>query len=351
MDAVATCAPAQDHDSVSRLRLCWMGPFWQQPNGAAEDKRIAQVTLVVNDRAVDCRQAKLVGVVADSGHDAVLDAGGMKNACWQFVGRQVLGAEAEHVCAGDWPGRNGDDVAYDAADAGICPAKGFESGWVIVCFYFECQIKLIVKFDDAGIVDKGRTHPGTIHMLGRRLNICGQQPLYLLDRKRVPGDRLPSEGYARLECFVDTVLAPGLGKGFQFDVGGGAADLVIETLDLLHLLCVKREHSLPTAIKQTCFVQSGQGNLFDTIAGVAAVTKKGFDGAQAVALDCIVAQQPSCQPVQVGLGQFSGQAVLGCGCSLEAEYPQLRCTAFKYPRGHVGHAWTEGNFNDMFICC
>ena len=180
VDAVATGASAEDNDTVARLWFCWMCTLGKQSDCAAENEGIAEIAAVVDDRPVDGRQAEFIAVVADSGNDSLFNAGGVENAGGEFVRRQVLGAEAEDVGTGNWPGGNGDDVTDDAADAGIGAAEGFECRRVIVCLYFEGQIEVIVEVDDAGVVDKGGAHPGAIHLLGGGLDVGAKQTLDLL---------------------------------------------------------------------------------------------------------------------------------------------------------------------------
>src|SRR5690606_23115885 len=46
---------------------------------------------------------------------------------------------------------------------------------------------------------------------------------------------------AALEGLVDAVLGPGLGEGFEFDVGGFAADAAVLGLNRLHLVEAQEE--------------------------------------------------------------------------------------------------------------
>ena len=143
------------------------------------------------------------------------------------------------------------------------------------------------------------------------------------------------------------VLAPGLGKCFEFYIGGIAADLVVEALNLFHFLCVEGEQPVATAIEKLFFGKSGQGDPFHMIAGNAAVTEEGFDGAEAVALDGFVAEEILGQPVQVILGQVTGQAILRRGCGHQIVDTQFSGAAFEHAGGHVGYAWAQGDLDHI----
>ena len=83
------------------------------------------------------------------------------------------------------------------------------------------------------------------------------------------------------------------------------------------------------------------------IAGNAAVTEEGFDGAEAVALDGVVAEEILGQPVQVILGQLTGQAILGGGCSHQIVDAEFSGAAFEDAGGHVGYALAQGDLDHI----
>ncbi len=175
MQAVATGAATQRNDQIADV--CGGGMFapGQQTGAAAEDQRIAQIALVVDDRAVDRGQPQLVAVVADAGHHALGNAPRMEHAVGHLIDRVVLGAEAEHVGGGDGPCRDADDVAHHAADAGVGPAKGLQRRRVVVGLDLEGQVQRVVKGDDAGVVHKGRVQPVRVDRFGGGADVLVEQ--------------------------------------------------------------------------------------------------------------------------------------------------------------------------------
>ena len=82
---VAPCAPAQDDDQIADAGLGGVAADGQQAGAAAEDQRVAQIAFVIEDRAVDRGQAKLVAIVADARDDAGGDALRVQHARRQVV--------------------------------------------------------------------------------------------------------------------------------------------------------------------------------------------------------------------------------------------------------------------------
>ena len=80
--------------------------------------------------------------------------------------RQILRAEAEHIGGGDGFGRNAQHIADHAADAGIGAAERLDGRGVVVGLHLEGDFVLVVEIDDAGVIDKGREHPGSGDFIG-----------------------------------------------------------------------------------------------------------------------------------------------------------------------------------------
>ena len=53
----------------------------------------------------------------------------------------------------------------------IRAAKRFDGGRMIVCLYFERHFVLIIKVDDACVVDKGRSHPRRVDAFRRGADV------------------------------------------------------------------------------------------------------------------------------------------------------------------------------------
>src|SRR5437879_3745703 len=103
MNAVASGAPAYRDDKVARLRLLAAAVYRNQPHRAAEDERVAEITLVEADGAIDGGDAHAVAVVAHSGHDAFQDLNRVQHARRQQLGRRIGRGEAKDVGVANRP--------------------------------------------------------------------------------------------------------------------------------------------------------------------------------------------------------------------------------------------------------
>ena len=111
-----------------------------------------------------------------------------------------------------------EDVADHAADAGVGPAEGFDSRWMIVGLGLERKGGALAKLDDAGVADEGRTHER------RRDRVSVHEPQLLHQRLDERSVALGVAGLRRVdnrgpEGFVGAVFAPGLRQRLDLHVG------------------------------------------------------------------------------------------------------------------------------------
>lgn len=105
-------------------------------------------------------------------------------------------------------------------------------------FHLERQIKVIIKGDNAGVIDKGRTQPRRVHRFGGGANILFEQAVncgLLLDRavRCLPGKvNLGAEG------LVDTVLGRGLGD-VSNSISVGVLQLLVKIPNRPHLRVIQ----------------------------------------------------------------------------------------------------------------
>ena len=165
VDAVATGASAQRHHQITSLGCGRVATVGQEADTATEDQRVAQIAFVIKNRAINRRQSQLVAIVTNAGHNAISNASGVENAGGQLVIGIILGAEAEDISRGDGSSRDADNVAHDAAHPGVSPAKRFQGRGMVVRLDFEGKIIVVIKGDNAGVIDKGRTQPGRVDLL------------------------------------------------------------------------------------------------------------------------------------------------------------------------------------------
>jgi len=210
---------------------------------------------------------------------------------------------------------------------------------------FEGQVELLVKLDDAGIVDKGRANPGTVHSFGSRLYVTVQQSLDLLHSFDAACGIQPGKVDRRLKGLVDAVFAPGLCQCFQFDVCGRPANFIEVGLNLLHLSHIQGEHALPAEREQGIVIQVRQWQHFDAVLGLAVVAKQGRDWAKTVALDRVVAEEAPGQQMEVGDRKLAAELVPRCRGGLKPGDSQFCRALLEYSGCYVGNAGAERHFD------
>ncbi len=307
MQAVSTCAAPQCDDQIADVCGGRMFSPGQQTGTAAEDQRIAQIALVVDDRAVDRGQPQLVAVVADAGDDALGNAPRMEHAVRHLIDRVVLGPKAEHVGGGDGPCRDADDVAHDAADAGIGPAEGLQRRRMVVGLDLEGQVQRVVKGDDAGVVDKGRVQPVGIDDFGGGADVLVEQAVDCLLVDDLAVGILNREIDLGAEGLMHAVLRPGLCQGLQFDVGGRTAQVGIKLLDDSHLIQIEGEQALSAERQQRVGIESVECHALHRVTGGGLGVEMGRHGAEAEVLDGLVAEQLAGQRSHLRFGQLRPQ--------------------------------------------
>src|SRR4051794_30152120 len=87
----------------------------------------------------------------------------------------LLRAKAKHVSGGDRAGRDAENVAYDTADARVCAAKRLQGRGMIMGFHLKREVEVVIKGDDARIIDKGRAQPVGSDGFGSGANIAVEE--------------------------------------------------------------------------------------------------------------------------------------------------------------------------------
>lgn len=104
------------------------------------------------------------------------------------------------------------------------------------------------------------------------------------------------------ESLVDTVLAPGLGEGFQFDLVGFAAEGLVVGANGLHLGQIQKEVAVAAEPGEGSIVQiSDRDGDHDGLSGVSGGKAIGPEGAGVEVVDDGVGQQSRGEALSVGL--------------------------------------------------
>ena len=224
-DAVATGAPAEHDDPVTRVRSRRRRAVGGDADAPAEDERVGREAGVVEDRAGDGREADLVAVVGDAVDHAVADPAGVQRAVGQLVDRELGGSEAQHVGHGDRPVAGTHHVADDAADARVGAAERLDGRRVVVGLGLHGDRRALGERHDAGVADEGRADERGGDGIGGRPQAVEQAGQLLARGRREGGP----------ERLVRAVLAPRLGQRLELDVGGiatGGAEVALDGLQL-----------------------------------------------------------------------------------------------------------------------
>ena len=232
VDAVATGSAAHRDDVIARTGGFFFHAHRDHAGVATIHQRVAQISIVEHDCAVDRRDAHAIAIVADAGNDALHDAAGVQHARWQVGGRRIGRGETKHVGITNRPRAHtrAHRIADYAADAGRRAAVRFECRGMVVRFDFETGVKFFIKLDDAGVVLEHADTPIVVAQifadrLSRRKN-------GFLEHVVEPPVVAAGGSVGRRTAIVDTagqrfvaaMFRPSLCDRFQFDVGRIAAD-------------------------------------------------------------------------------------------------------------------------------
>ena len=266
MDAVAAGAPADAQQVVADVRRLVDRALGDQPAGAAEDQRIADIARIEADRAVDGGDAHAVAVIAHAVDHAAHQPARMDGAGRQGRRIGVEFAEAEHVGVENRLGAQAgaDDVADDAAEAGVGAAVGLDRGRAVVGLDLDAHALGVVVLDDAAVVLEHRQAPRRGDVIGRLGDGLFEQ---VVDDRHTVGRGVFDQA---LQGLVDAVLGPGLGERFEFDVGGVALQGAEMRLDRLHLVQGQAQAALARQLHQAGIVERGEGDLGARVAHVTA---------------------------------------------------------------------------------
>ena len=160
MNPVLADPPARhDHQVTGSDFFCVRGPAvdsGRHDSGcAAVYERLAQVSLVKDDAAVDGRDAAFVAAMFDAFPHALINPSRMQDA-----GRQLLFVErrgkAKHICVKNQFGSQAcaEGIAVDADNAGERPSVRIERRGRIMRFDLKDEIVMIIELDDSRVINK-----------------------------------------------------------------------------------------------------------------------------------------------------------------------------------------------------
>ena len=221
VDAVAAGAAAHDDDAVARFSGPLRGKlFGEDADGAAEDQRIADVTVVKVDRPIDGGDAHAIAIIANASHHALSAAARVNDTVGKLLDGSGRVGKAEDICIGKRTSAQAGphDITNAAADTRGSAAVGLNGARPVVRFHLHANREVFVEFDDTGIVLEHGECPGLIEC--HRALEDGRFD-EIIDRdgglSRV-GVIIECEIHRRLERLVNTVLGPGLRKRFKFGI-------------------------------------------------------------------------------------------------------------------------------------
>ncbi len=251
VDTVASGSAADHHDEVAGAGLFVAALDGNQADRAAVNERIAEVARIEANGAVDGGNADAVAVIADAGHHPLHDLFRMQHPGRQGFRRRVRRREAKHVRVADrlGPQAGPQRIAYDAAQPGVGTAVRLEGRRMIVRLDLEAHVVAVIEADDAGVILEDADAP----VVGAEpaADFLGRPEDGFLEQVVDPpcfGVR-PGEINRAFQGLMRAVLRPGLGEGFQLDVGGLAAQDAEMGLNGLHLRQVEGELAVPTALQ------------------------------------------------------------------------------------------------------
>src|SRR5438876_847074 len=144
--------PTKHYDPISRLRLSWVASMWQDAKATAKDERVIHISLVIEDSAVDSRNAHFIAIVAHTIDYSAGDTMGRKDTSRQLITGRFRRSEAENICTGNGLRRNAQNIANDPTNTGIRSTKWFNCRGMIMCFNFESDIMCFCEAHNAGII-------------------------------------------------------------------------------------------------------------------------------------------------------------------------------------------------------
>jgi len=202
------------------------------PGTPAIDQRVGCIPGVKVDGPIHRGDPHLVAIILDAMDHAVIDTPRVKDATGKLLEWRIQRTKAQHVGIRNRPRTDSHDIAHHSTHAGVGPTKGLQCGRVIVRLHLEGQL-VIAKGNDASVIHKSGTYPGSSNLAGGRLEVGLDQAVDLLGGG-LPVDRFPV-GHASTKGLVHAVFGPGLRQAFQFDIGGIAALLPKVSLNGTHL--------------------------------------------------------------------------------------------------------------------
>src|SRR2546421_2110381 len=202
--SITARSSTQHNDAIARLYLPRMTAVGQDTQAATEHQRVAEVSLVIEDRAIDRRYTHLIAVVTHAIDYATGNAPRREDAGWQLVDRRIRWTKAENVGTGDRLRGDAQHVADDATHTCICSTERLYGRGMVMCFNLKSDILRPGKTDDARIIAESGYQPGLLYLLRGAHEILFEQAVDGFCRKDLAAAIQFAVRNGGLEGFVRT---------------------------------------------------------------------------------------------------------------------------------------------------
>src|SRR5438128_12575422 len=98
MYTITTGTPTKHYDPISRLRLSWVASMRQDAKATTKDERVIHISLVIEDSAVDSRNAHFIAIVANTIDYTTADTMGRKHTSRQYITRRISRSKTDNIC-------------------------------------------------------------------------------------------------------------------------------------------------------------------------------------------------------------------------------------------------------------
>ena len=212
---------------------------------------------MMQNRAVHGRDAHLVAVIFDAANHASLDTLRMQHAFRHTL--TLERPETQDIRVRNWSRTHSKDVTHHTTDPSVRSTERLECTRMVVRFNLDRNVKFVVEFDDARVVNERRTHPGFVDLVRGCHQVRFQ---HALNARAVRGG---NHGPERL---VNAVFAPSLRDHLEFNVARISRFGNVISANRLHLREVQGEPSFTRNLEQARIIGITNRNHFHLIASV-----------------------------------------------------------------------------------
>ena len=154
MDAISARSATDGHNQVAWHRLLFDLVDRDDADVPAVHKWIPQVAIVEVYGTIDRRDAHAIAIVSDARHDPFHDATRVQYCGRQIVGIKVGGSKAEDICVAYWFCTEAcpEWISDHTTKPRVCTSIRLDSRWMVVCFYLEYNVILVIEFYDTCII-------------------------------------------------------------------------------------------------------------------------------------------------------------------------------------------------------